>query len=135
MSNHRRGLPGLFGRFAVVGVNTAMLHYGILFVLVQWAGLDSTLASSLGFVVAVSFNYFMHYYWTFSFGTDADPVPHGRALVRYACMIAGGFLLNALVMYTSTDFFAWHYLLAQLLAFAVVISWNFTLANAWVFRS
>lgn len=135
MSSPRHGLAALSGRFAVVGVITATLHYGVLFSLVQWAGWDSTLASSLGFVVAVSFNYFMHYHWTFSSGSEADPVPHGRALVRYACMITGGFLLNATVMYTATDLIGWHYLLAQLLAFIVVISWNFILANSWVFRS
>ena len=135
MSGSRRGVAALSGRFAVVGVITAILHYGILYTLVQWTGWDSTLASSLGFVVAVSFNYLMHYHWTFSAGADAEPVPHGRALVRYCCMIAGGFLLNGFVMYAATDVFTWHYLLAQLLAFAVVISWNFTLANIWVFRS
>ena len=135
MSGTKRGFAALSGRFAVVGVITAILHYGILYILVQWGAWDSTLASSLGFVVAVSFNYLMHYHWTFSAGADAEPVPHGRALVRYCCMITGGFLLNGLVMYAATDIVSWHYLLAQLLAFAVVISWNFTLANTWVFRS
>ena len=135
MSATRRGLAAVSGRFAVVGVITAVLHYGVLYVLVQWASLGSTLASSLGFVVAVGFNYVMHYHWTFSAGAEADPVPHGRALWRYLCMIAGGFVLNGAIMYTATQTLAWHYLLAQLLALATVISWNFTLANGWVFRS
>lgn len=121
-------------RFAVVGVVTAAIHYGVLAVLVQLVYLDSTLASSLGFVIAVGFNYLMHYHWTFSAGAGAEPVPHGRALLRYVGMIGGGFCINALLMYLATEAWAWHYLLAQALALAAVVAWNFLLASRWVYR-
>lgn len=114
---------------------TALLHYWVLYALVHGMGWGSTLASSLGFVIAVAFNYLMHYYWTFSRGGGDGPAPHGRALARYACMITGGFLLNALTMQLLTGLLQWHYLLAQLPAYAVIITWNFILANRWVFRS
>lgn len=135
MSGPRRKLVALSGRFAAVGALTAALHYGVLYALVQWAALDSVVASSLGFAVAVGFNYLMHYHWTFAVGAHAEPIPHGRALARYAAMIGGGFLLNGLVMYAGTELLGWHYLLAQLLALGVVITWNFILASGWVFRS
>ncbi|TGD71722.1 GtrA family protein [Mangrovimicrobium sediminis] len=120
-------------RFGVVGVVTAALHYGTLYLGVAWLGQGSTAASSVGFVVAVSFNYAMHYYWTFADGVEA--APHGRALRRYAAMVAVGFVLNALVMYLGVHGLHWHYLLAQAAALVVVVAWNFTLANAWVFRA
>ncbi len=122
-------------RFATVGVVTAAIHFCVLSSLVQLAGWDSTLASSLGFAIAVGFNYFMHYHWTFAAGTTAQPVPHGRALLRYACMIAGGFLINALLMLATTELWEWHYLLGQVLALVAVVAWNFILASTWVYRS
>lgn len=122
-------------RFALVGVATAGIHFLVLALLVQGVAWGSTLASSLGFAIAVGFNYFMHYHWTFAAGSAAQPVPHGRALLRYACMIAGGFLINALLMLASTEFWGWHYLAGQALALVAVVTWNFTLASSWVYRS
>ncbi len=118
-------------RFATVGLVTAGIHYGVLALLVQAWGWNSTAASSLGFAIAVGFNYLMHYHWTFS--TDAAPVPHGRALFRYACMIAGGFCINGLLMLLASEVWAWHYLLAQALALAAVVTWNYLLASRWVY--
>jgi len=116
-------------RFGVVGVLTAILHYGLLYAGVEALQLDVTLASSLGFIVAVIFNYLMHYSWTF-----AEPAPHGRTLRRFLVMISCGFFINAAVMYAGADRLAFHYLLTQALALVVVILWNFMLSNFWVFR-
>ena len=116
-------------RFGVVGVLTAVLHYGLLYVGVEALQLNATVASSLGFVVAVIFNYLMHYSWTFG-----EPAPHGRTLRRYLVMITCGFLINAAVMYAGVHWLVLHYLLTQALALIVVVLWNFVLSNAWVFR-
>jgi putative flippase GtrA len=116
-------------RFGVVGVLTAVLHYGLLYAGVQALQLNATLASSIGFVVAVFFNYMMHYRWTF----DA-PAPHGRTLGRYLVMITCGFLINAAVMYAGVQWLALHYLVTQALAMIAVVLWNFVLSNVWVFR-
>ena len=116
-------------RFGVVGVATAGLHYGLLYAGVEALKLNATLASSLGFLVAVIFNYVMHYSWTF-----ADPPPHGRTLRRYLLMITFGFFINAAVMYWGADYLGLHYLLTQALAMVVVVLWNFLLSNFWVFK-
>jgi putative flippase GtrA len=116
-------------RFGVVGVLTAVLHYGLLYVGVEALQLSATVASSLGFVVAVIFNYLMHYSWTFD-----GPAPHGRTLRRYLVMISCGFLINGAVMYAGVQWAALNYLLTQALALLVVVSWNFVMSNVWVFR-
>jgi len=116
-------------RFGVVGVLTAVLHYGLLYGGVEALQLNATLASSLGFVVAVIFNYLMHYSWTFE-----EPAPHGRTLRRYLVMITCGFFINAAVMYAGVQWAALNYLLTQALALVVVVLWNFVMSNVWVFR-
>ena len=116
-------------RFGVVGVLTALVHYGLLYVGVEALQLHATLASSVGFVVAVIFNYLMHYSWTFD-----EPAPHGRTLRRYLVMTSCGFIINAAVMYAGVHWLALNYLLTQALALVVVVLWNFILSNAWVFR-
>ena len=116
-------------RFGVVGVLTAVLHYGLLYAGVEALQLHATVASSLGFVVAVIFNYLMHYSWTFD-----EPAPHGRTLRRYLLMISCGFLINGAVMYAGVQWAALNYLFTQALALVVVVCWNFALSNFWVFR-
>ena len=117
-------------RFGVVGVLTALIHYGLLYGGVELLGLDTTLASSVGFVVAVTFNYLMHYSWTFGV-----PAPHGRTLWRYLVMIGCGFLINGGLMYAGVNWTDWHYLVVQTLVFVVVIAWNMAVSSLWVFRS
>ncbi len=117
-------------RFGIVGVLTAVIHYGLLYSGVEWLGLDSTLASSIGFVAAVSFNYFMHHSWTFE-----RRATHGRAMWRYLVMVACGFVINAGLMFAGVNWTDWHYLLVQTLVFVVVISWNIAMSSLWVFRS
>lgn len=117
-------------RFGIVGVLTAAIHYGLLYTGVELVGLGATLASSVGFVVAVIFNYLMHYSWTFG-----EPAPHGTTLWRYMVMVGCGFLINAVLMYGGMRWLDWHYLLVQTCAFVVVIVWNFSVSSLWVFRS
>lgn len=121
---------GRLVRFGLVGFITAVVHYGLLYLLVEYAGLQATLSSSLGFLVAVAVNYGMHYSWTF-----AAPVPHGRAVTRYIVMIALGFLINGGVMQVGVEMLEMNYLLVQLAAFACVITWNFLVSSLWVFRA
>ena len=116
-------------RFGVVGILTAVLHYGLLYAGVEALRLPATVASSFGFMVAVIFNYLMHYSWTFG-----EPAPHGRTLRRYLVMITCGFLINGAVMYAGVQWLALHYLVTQALALVAVVLWNFILSNAWVFR-
>ena len=116
-------------RFGGVGVLTALVHYGLLYLGVAVLHLDATLASSVGFVVCVIFNYLLHYTWTFD-----EPAPHGSTLRRYLVMITCGFLFNAVVMYAGVQWLALHYLVTQALAMIAVVLWNFVLSNAWVFK-
>ena len=121
-------------RFGTVGVLTAMIHFGILYLGVELAGLGSTLASSIGFVVCVIFNYLMHYSWTFATPEGVEQVPHGKALVRYGVMIACGFLFNGIIMYSGVHWLGVHYFLVQVVAAVSVILWNILVSNLWVFR-
>jgi putative flippase GtrA len=126
----RASAAGTAFRFCIVGGLTALIHYSLLFGGVELLRLNTTLASSVGFVAAVIFNYLMHYSWTFG-----EPAPHGRTLWRYGVMIGCGFLINGGLMYAGVNWTGWHYLLVQTLVFIVVIAWNMIVSSLWVFRS
>ena len=116
-------------RFGIVGVLTALLQWTLLFLGVEILGADSTLVSTIAFVIVVTFNYLMHYSWTFT-----ESGPHTETLSRYLFMIFCGLCINGLIMYYGVNYFQINYMLVQALAFVAVISWNLTVALLWVFR-
>ena len=54
-----------FGKFLLVGGFATALQYAVLAVLVQTAGIDPVLASSIGYLVSALANYELNYRLTF----------------------------------------------------------------------
>ena len=116
-------------RFAVVGVATAALFYGLVAAGVEWIGLAAPVASAIAYPLVLGFNYLLHFNWTF--GVAA---PQSVAVGRYLVMVALGFVLNGLIMHFGVTALGINYLVVQTFAMAVVISVNFVLSSLWVFR-
>ena len=116
-------------RFAVVGLTTAALFYGLVAAGVELVNLAPPVASAIAYPLVLGFNYLLHFNWTF--GVAA---PQSVAVGRYLVMVALGFLLNGAIMYIGVTGLGVNYLLVQTLAMAAVISVNFVLSSFWVFR-
>ncbi|MFK7977385.1 MAG: GtrA family protein [Halioglobus sp.] len=119
----------LLMRFGFVGGSTAALCLGLTFGLVEGADVNPTWASTFALFVAVCYNYILHYHWTFS--TDA---PHGKVLVKYMTMCAGGLALNATVMELGVSIGDLHYMAVQIMAAILVVVWSICISSIWVFR-
>jgi putative flippase GtrA len=114
-------------RFAAVGAAATSIQYALLVLLVSFGGMGAPLASTLGFLASAAVNYLLNYRYTFR-----SRRPHGPAVLKFACLASIGLLLNAGVMRLLTGF-AWNYLIAQALATAVVLAWNFLGNSLWTF--
>ncbi|MBN2885132.1 MAG: GtrA family protein [Chromatiaceae bacterium] len=115
-------------RFGLVGALATALHYVLLIALVQLAGWSALAASSLGFSLSALLNYALNRRFTFR-----SRRAHGEALPRFALVAASGLALNALLLAALIEVGA-HYLIAQVLATALVLLWNFSLNHRWSFR-
>lgn len=118
-----------FVRFLMVGGLATALHYVILIGLVQWGGLGATLSSSLGFAVSALVNYLLNRRFTFK--SDAS---HAAALPRFATIALTGLVLNAAVMASLVQLHV-PYLLAQAVATATTVLWNYALNRRWTFSN
>ena len=125
MSEGTKTLP----RFAMVGIATAALFYGLVAAGVELTGLSPPVASAIAYPLVLGFNYLLHFNWTF--GVSA---PQTVAIGRYLVMVAFGFVLNGLIMHLGVIVLNVNYLLVQTLAMVAVISVNFVLSSLWVFR-
>jgi len=117
-------------RFLFVGGSTAFIFLGSTFGLVEGLHISAVLASTIACLIALCFNYLLHYHWTF-----ASEAAHGLTLIRYLLMCAGGLLLNGLIMYFGTLLGTVHYMVVQIFAGLAMVCWSLCLSYFWVFRS
>ena len=117
-------------KFTVVGAFGTLVHYTILILLVEKAGIGAVVSSSAGAVAGAFVNYFLNYYITFRSNRR-----HSEAIIQFYIVAGTGFLLNAFLMWLTVDILEIHYLPAQLFTTGVVLLWNFWLNRTWTFRS
>jgi putative flippase GtrA len=114
-------------RFALVGATATLIQYLVLIVLVRLLAVAPAAASALGFVISAGFNYLLNYRFTFR-----SQRRHGPALAKFVALAGVGLGLNSLTVQVLVSL-GWHYLLAQIVATAVVFLWNFVGNNLWTF--
>ena len=117
-------------RFLFVGGSTAFIFLVLIFGLVEGLKVSAFLASTFACIIAVSYNYLLHYHWTF----ESD-VAHRLSLIRFTLMGVGGILLNGMIMYFGTLQDTVHYVMVQFCAGLAMVFWSICLSYFWVFRA
>lgn len=104
-----------------VGVNTVVLYLGH-----EVGGLPLLLASVLAVETAIISNFLWNNLWTFSQSSFT-----WRRLLKFNLVSLGGLVITVVVLYTLVQYFALHYLIANLLAIGAATIWNFLLNSLW----
>lgn len=123
-------LARAFSSFLMVGAFCTALQYVILVLLVQFAAVDATLASSIGFAISAVVNYALNYRFTYRATTS-----HATSFPRFAVVALAGLGLNAGIMYVGVEMAGLHYIVAQVLATGIVLFWNFVANLKWSFSN
>jgi putative flippase GtrA len=117
-----------FLKFALVGATATITTYFVLIVSVEFFGINAVPASIVGYALGVTVNYILNYRFTFS--SDQH---HHIVLPKFLTVMVVGMIINAAVMYAGINWFGMHYMLAQLLAVAMVFILSFTANRFWTF--
>lgn len=116
------------GRFGVVGLAATLVHLLIAWLAHNQAEMMPVWANAFGFLVAFTFSYVGHFYWTF--GQRAG---HRVRLPRFVAVSATGFALSSLITRAVTrggqDF---DLALALILVTVPLTTW--LLSRLWAFR-
>lgn len=113
----------------MLGLAGTAVHFAVLTLGVLVGLLGPVAASCLGALAGALINYALTYRFTFR-----SRAPHPQTLSRFLLVAAAGFVLNGALMQWFTVTLGQHFLIAQTLTTALMLSWYFAANNFWTFR-
>lgn len=119
-----------FFRYAVSGTLAAAAHFSVLIALVELAGINAAIATTIGFAAAIGVNYSFQYHWTFEATSS-----HRSTFVRYVVVTIAMMAVNTTMFWVLTEQWQLDYILAQVIATGVVMIANFNINLRYTFSS
>ncbi len=116
-----------FIAFSIVGAIGTLLHYSILYVLVEFHHFKPAWASSWGALAGLFTNYILNYSLTFK-----SQQSHIQTFPKFALISSMGLCINLGLMGVLTHHL--YYFYAQIVTTIVVLIWNFFANNIWTFK-
>ena len=110
-------------RFCLVGGGCFLLDYGLLYVLTEYAGIHYWYSSGISFTVTVLLNYWLCVTYVFH---GAKHQTKKQASIFIGSSIAG-LAINQFCMWALVDGLGIYYMIAKLVATAVVTIWNYVM--------
>lgn len=120
-------MTSLFVRFAAAGAVGTLLHYAVMFALVDGMHVAPELASMLGAACGAACNYFLNR--RFSFRTNRS---HVEAAPRFFVMVIFSILANGAIV-KMILVVGQNYVVAQLFATMFVLGLSFFICKLWIF--
>lgn len=107
-------------KYSTVGAISGVLDFGGLYILTDLLHLHYLASATISFILAAVVNYTLNRIWTFKSNGQRR-----KQLPVFFIIATLGLVLNNNIMYFSVEHLQLHYLLAKVVAAAIVTFWNF----------
>ena len=124
---------GRLARFGLVGVTGVVINTALLWLFTRFAQLPVLVASALATEVAMLSNFWLNDRWTFRAANHRHGVI-GR-LLRYNGIALDGLIITVGLLALLTTFAHLPLLLANLLAIAGALAWNYLINTRWTWQT
>ena len=124
MFTTNRGFILQYVKFAVVGITSLMVDYGILVVLTENTafGLDYFQASAFSYTISIFVNYILSMKYVFQGKEDMSRMKEASIFFVLSFI---GLLLNQMVMWFAVECLGLYYEMAKLLSTFMVTNYNY----------
>ena len=116
-------------RFAVNGGVSFVVDYGVMIALKEWCGWHYLWAAGVSFTLSVIVNYILCKCWVFE-GAQRQSV---KAMTLFIGSSVVGLGLNQMLMYGMVDFVKLNYMIAKIIATAIVMVWNYIMKRKAIY--
>ena len=109
-------------KFGIVGVIATIIDFAFLYIFKEFCNLPVIVSNTLSFCISVVYNYWASVKWVFNVNKEKSS---RRNFILFIVFSVIGLLLNDLIMHIATDKMNIYYMLAKIIATAIVMIFNF----------
>ncbi len=127
-----------FLRYLVVGGSAFLVDFGVLIlfnnVLPEIFGYRLYIATALGFIAGLVFNYIFSIVFVFKSARDSGKSRSAKSFFLFTLIGIIGLGLTELGMYAGTELLLIHYMLVKIFVTGIVLMWNYLGRKFFVFK-
>ncbi len=127
-----------FMRYLLVGGSAFLVDFGVLVlfnnILPELFGYRLYIATALGFIAGLIFNYIFSILFVFQTARDHITGRSFRSFMVFTLIGLIGLGLTELGMYAGTELLGIHYMLVKMIVTGIVLIWNYLGRKFFVFR-
>ena len=127
-------LSARFLKFCLVGLSGVVVNMGMLYTLTELCGLFYLVSSPIAIECSFLSNFLLNDLWTWRGVGVPGATERLKRLGKFHLVYGAGLLINVGLLYAITEYLGVYYLLANLVAIAVVTLWNFWWSAGWTWR-
>lgn len=109
-------------KFGVVGVVATIIDFAFLYIFKEFCHFSTILSNTLSFCISVVYNYWASIKWVFDVNKKKNPKKNFVIFIIFSVI---GLILNDLIMWITTNQLNIYYMLAKIIATAIVMVFNF----------
>jgi putative flippase GtrA len=119
-----------FIKFCLVGFTGVVVNLSVYSFCIYLLNFHYLVAATISFLVAVSSNYLLNHYFTF---TNIHANPNFLSYLKFFSICSLGYGINVLILYLFVDKLGLGVLISQILAILIASLSNFLGSKLWVF--
>lgn len=112
-----------FIKFTIIGVVATLIDYTVMIILKELLFVDVLIASAIGFIISLIFNYI--YNMTHVFVDLREGMTKLKSSIIFLVTSLIGLLFNQIIMYILVEKLYIYYILSKLVSIIIVGLWNF----------
>ena len=109
-------------KFTIVGGIATVIDFVFLYIFREFCHFPVLVSNTLSFCISVIYNYIASVKWVFDVNKDKNAKKQFIIFIIFSVI---GLLLNNLIMWITVEFLSIYYLLAKIIATAIVMVFNF----------
>lgn len=109
-------------KFGFVGATAFVIDYGVMVLLTEAVGINYLISNGISVTLSIIYNYVLSVKWVFDVGEDRNKT---QEFVIFIVLSVIGVGLNQLLMWIMVEKISIYYMIAKVIATAIVMVYNF----------